>query len=97
MTAVRTYLPASPGAVAYDQETTMFDPKKLLDELLGSNIPGTEGTVRDKAGQAVDMARKNPLATGALAAVLPDLATGLGKITRLATRPSTRRRAANRF
>lgn len=48
----------------------MLDPKKLLDELLGSKVPGTEGTVRDKAGQAVDMAKKNPLATGAIVAVL---------------------------
>ncbi|MGB8816487.1 MAG: tellurite resistance TerB family protein [Rhizobiaceae bacterium] len=48
----------------------MLDPKKLLDELLGSKVPGTEGTVRDKAGQAVDMAKKNPLAAGAIVAVL---------------------------
>ena len=34
----------------------MFDPKKLLDELLGSNVPGTTGTVRDQAGKAVQMA-----------------------------------------
>ena len=46
----------------------MFDPKKLLDDLLGAKIPGTEGTVRDKAGQAVQMAKDNPLAAGALAA-----------------------------
>jgi uncharacterized membrane protein YebE (DUF533 family) len=51
-------------------ETQMLDPKKLLDELLGSNIPGTQGTVRDKAGQAADLAKKNPLATGAIVAVL---------------------------
>lgn len=55
----------------------MFDPKKLLDDLLGSQIPGTEGTVRDKAGQAVQMAKDNPLAAGALAAVL--LGTGAGR------------------
>ena len=48
----------------------MLDPKKLLDDLLGSQIPGTESTVRDKAGQAAQMARDNPLAAGALAAVL---------------------------
>ena len=48
----------------------MLDPKKLLDELLGSTVPGTTGTVRDKAGQAVDLAKKNPLATGAIVAVL---------------------------
>lgn len=55
----------------------MFDPKKLLDDLLGSKIPGTESTVRDKAGQAAQMARDNPLAAGALAAVL--LGTGTGR------------------
>ena len=48
----------------------MFDPKKMLDELLGSNIPGTQGTVRDKVGQATQMAKDNPLAAGALVAVL---------------------------
>lgn len=55
----------------------MFDPRKLLDDLLGSKIPGTESTVRDKAGQAVRMAKDNPLAAGALAAVL--LGTGAGR------------------
>jgi uncharacterized membrane protein YebE (DUF533 family) len=55
----------------------MFDPKKLLDDLLGSKVPGTETSVRDKAGQAVQMARDNPLAAGALAAVL--LGTGSGR------------------
>lgn len=55
----------------------MFDPKKLLDDLLGSRIPGMEGTVRDKAGQATQLARDNPLAAGALAAVL--LGTGTGR------------------
>ncbi|RWM67499.1 tellurite resistance TerB family protein [Mesorhizobium sp.] len=55
----------------------MFDPKKLLDDLLGSQIPGTGSTVRDKGGQAVQMAKDNPLATGALAAVL--LGTGAGR------------------
>jgi uncharacterized membrane protein YebE (DUF533 family) len=44
--------------------------KKLLDDLLGSNIPGTTNSVRDKAGQAVQMAKDNPLAAGAIAAVL---------------------------
>jgi uncharacterized membrane protein YebE (DUF533 family) len=55
----------------------MLDPKKLLDDLLGSKIPGTESTVRAKAGQAAQMARDNPLAAGALAAVL--LGTGTGR------------------
>jgi len=55
----------------------MLDPRKLLDDLLGSNIPGTQGTVRDKAGQAVQAAKDNPLAAGAIAAVL--LGTGSGR------------------
>jgi uncharacterized membrane protein YebE (DUF533 family) len=55
----------------------MFDPKKLLDDLLGSKIPGTESTVRSKAGQAAQMAKDNPLAAGALVAVL--LGTGTGR------------------
>lgn len=55
----------------------MFDPKKLLDDLLGSKIPGTESTVRDKAGQATQLAKDNPLAAGALVAVL--LGTGTGR------------------
>ncbi|PWK71693.1 tellurite resistance TerB family protein [Aminobacter sp. AP02] len=55
----------------------MFDPKKLLDDLLGSTIPGTGSTVRDKAGQATKLAKDNPLAAGALVAVL--LGTGTGR------------------
>ena len=54
----------------------MLDPKKMLDDLLGSNVPGTQGTVRDKVGQASDMAKKNPLAAGALVAVLLGTSTG---------------------
>jgi len=55
----------------------MFDPKKLLDDLLGSKIPGTESTVRDKAGQATQLAKDNPIATGAIVAVL--LGTSAGR------------------
>ncbi|HTV71142.1 MAG TPA: tellurite resistance TerB family protein [Rhizobiaceae bacterium] len=55
----------------------MLDPKKLLDDLLGSKIPGTESTVRDGAGKATQMAKDNPLAAGALVAVL--LGTGAGR------------------
>lgn len=55
----------------------MLDPKKLLDDLLGSNVPGTKSTVRGAAGQAVQLAKDNPLATGALMAVL--LGTGAGR------------------
>jgi uncharacterized membrane protein YebE (DUF533 family) len=55
----------------------MLDPKKLLDDLLGSKMPGGGSTVRDTAGKATQMARDNPLAAGALAAVL--LGTGTGR------------------
>jgi len=48
----------------------MFDPRKLLNDLLGSQVPGTGGSVRDGAGKAVQMAKDNPLAAGALIAVL---------------------------
>ncbi|MFC7064979.1 tellurite resistance TerB family protein [Brucella rhizosphaerae] len=54
----------------------MFDAKKLLDQFLGSQIPGMSGSVRDKAGQATDMAKKNPLATGAIAAAILGTKTG---------------------
>src|SRR4051794_23941629 len=55
----------------------MFDPKSLLNDLLGSAIPGTGSTVRDSAGKATQMARDNPLAASALVAVL--LGTGAGR------------------
>ncbi|MCP4318113.1 MAG: tellurite resistance TerB family protein [Hyphomicrobiales bacterium] len=55
----------------------MFDPKTLLDQFLGSKVPGTNDTVRGKAGDAVQLAKDNPLATGAIAAVL--LGTGAGR------------------
>jgi uncharacterized membrane protein YebE (DUF533 family) len=35
----------------------MFDPKALLDQFLGSNVPGTQGSVRDKASQAASWPR----------------------------------------
>lgn len=55
----------------------MFDPKKLLDDLLGSKVPGTESTVRESAGKAGQLARDNPIATGAIALAL--LGTGPGR------------------
>lgn len=54
----------------------MFDPKKLLSDLLDSRVPGTEGTVREKAGQAGQLAKDNPIATGAIAAILLGTSTG---------------------
>ncbi|MEM5503043.1 tellurite resistance TerB family protein [Ahrensia kielensis] len=57
----------------------MFDAKKLLNDLLNSPVPGSNdnATVRDKASQVGQLAKDNPLATGALAAVL--LGTGAGR------------------
>lgn len=55
----------------------MFDAKQLLDQLLGAPVPGTSGTVREKAGDIGKLAQENPLATGAIAAVL--LGTGFGR------------------
>ena len=48
----------------------MFDPKKLLDQFLGSQVPGAGGTVRDRAGQVTQLAKDNPLASIAIAGVL---------------------------
>ncbi|NRP69698.1 Inner membrane protein YebE [Ensifer psoraleae] len=48
----------------------MFDAKKLLDQFLGSQVPGAGGTVRDRADQVTRLAKDNPLATGAITAVL---------------------------
>lgn len=55
----------------------MIDPKAILDQFLGSKVPGTEGTVGDKARQAGQLARENPIATGLIAAVL--LGTPMGR------------------
>lgn len=54
----------------------MFDPKKLLDSLLGSEIPGAGGTVRDRAAQVGQMAKDNPLAATAIIGVLLGTKTG---------------------
>ncbi len=63
----------------------MFDPKKLLDDLLGSKVPGTTSTVRDGAGKAAQMAKDNPLAAGALVAVLLGTKTGRSVTGKAAT------------
>ena len=55
----------------------MLDPKKLIDDLLGTQVPGANTTLRDGVGKATQLAKDNPLATGALAAVL--LGTGAGR------------------
>ncbi|PLU22918.1 protein YebE [Sinorhizobium medicae] len=48
----------------------MLDAKKLLDQFLGSQVPGAGGTVRGRADQVTKVAKDNPLASGAIAAVL---------------------------
>ena len=58
----------------------MFDAKKLLDQLLSSQIPLAGGTVKDRAAQATQMAKDNPLAAGALAGVLLGTSTGRGAL-----------------
>lgn len=55
----------------------MFDAKQLLDQFLGAPVPGTNSTVKDKATDLTRLAQQNPLATGAIAAVL--LGTGFGR------------------
>lgn len=55
----------------------MFDAKKLLDQFLGSQVPGIGGTVRDKAGQATQLAKDNPMKAMGLAGLL--LGTGAGR------------------
>lgn len=54
----------------------MFDAKKLLDQFLGSQVPGANGSVKQKAGDIVQLAKDNLLATGAIAAVLLGTKTG---------------------
>src|SRR5690606_40151381 len=50
-------------------EALMFDPKKLLGDLLGGT-PGSGGGLREGAAKVQQMAKDNPLAAGALVAVL---------------------------
>lgn len=54
----------------------MFDAKKLLDQFLGSQIPGLSGSVKGRAGQVGDLARNNPMKAGAIAAALLGTKTG---------------------
>ncbi|KQV66242.1 tellurite resistance TerB family protein [Rhizobium sp. Root1220] len=54
----------------------MFDAKKLLEQFMGSQVPGVGGSVRDRAGGAVQMAKDNPWKAGALATALLGTKTG---------------------
>ena len=54
----------------------MIDARKLLDQFLGSQVPGMQGSVRDKATEVINLARDNPMATSAIAGVLLGTKTG---------------------
>jgi uncharacterized membrane protein YebE (DUF533 family) len=54
----------------------MFDAKKLLDQFLGSQMPGAAGSLGQKGTDLMGLAKNNPLKTGALAAVLLGTKTG---------------------
>jgi uncharacterized membrane protein YebE (DUF533 family) len=54
----------------------MFDAKKLLEQFLGSQVPGVGGSVRDRAGGAIQMAKDNPWKAGALATAILGTKTG---------------------
>ncbi|MGF9563251.1 tellurite resistance TerB family protein [Neorhizobium sp. BT27B] len=54
----------------------MFDAKKLLDQFLGSQVPGLSGSVRDKAGQFGGIAKNNPLKSAGIAAAILGTKTG---------------------
>lgn len=54
----------------------MIDARKLLDQFLGSQIPGLQGSVKDKATDVINLARDNPMATSAIAGVLVGTKTG---------------------
>lgn len=54
----------------------MFDAKKLLDQFLGSQMPGASGSIGQKGNDLLGMAKANPWKSGALAAVLLGTKTG---------------------
>jgi uncharacterized membrane protein YebE (DUF533 family) len=54
----------------------MFDAKKLLDQFLGSQMPGASGSIGQKGNDILGMAKANPWKSGALAAVLLGTKTG---------------------
>ncbi len=54
----------------------MFDAKKLLDQFLGSQMPGASGSISQKGNDILGMAKANPWKSGALAAMLLGTKTG---------------------
>lgn len=55
----------------------MFDAKQLVEQFLGRQMPGTQGSVKDMAGTALGKAKENPMATTAILGML--LGTGVGR------------------
>ena len=56
----------------------MLDPKAILDQFLGTTVPGTDGTVREGADRLTDLVKANPLASGVIAAALLGTESGRG-------------------
>lgn len=54
----------------------MFDAKKLLDQFIGSQVPGLSGSVGDKVGQFGGIAKNNPLKTAGITAAIFGTKTG---------------------
>lgn len=54
----------------------MFDAKKLLDQFLGSQIPGVTGSLGGRAGQLGDLAKNNPMKTAGIVAAVLGTKTG---------------------
>lgn len=48
----------------------MVDSRKLLNQIMDAELPGSGGTLKERAGQVGKMASDNPVTTSAIAAVL---------------------------
>ena len=56
----------------------MLDPKAILDQFLGTTVPGTDGTVKEGADRLTELVKDNPLASGVIAAALLGTKSGRG-------------------
>jgi len=54
----------------------MLDARAILEQFLGSTVPGTDSTVKEGAGRVGDLVKSNPMASGAIAAALLGTKTG---------------------
>jgi uncharacterized membrane protein YebE (DUF533 family) len=52
------------------EDYDMLDPKAILEQFLGSRVPGTDSTVAEGAGRLGDLVKANPTASGVIAAAL---------------------------